>query len=322
MHTSPMSNAPLPFLPEPEPAAPAAPPNKKAAKTLILWVVLIVMFLGIWQFLSPSPGATPAPALPPCEPSSGWYTVAPYAVFFAILLIAYRWFVRSYGQNLDFQIAQEPGRLAMAERRFGPALEVFGRLQASYANKPAYEASAGIALGAAQLWAGRLDEAVHTLAAVERKRTVLFSSSIRTVAAAHLALAHALAGELDAAESWARETRARIAKNRDDRLEYAARLCLAEAIVTLRRGQPADASALLERNWTVMREALTANMMRVAEVLTAFAESTRGVRQANTMAERLLRVEPTLPGDFAFLGVKWPEMQAFLDAHGLGAPTP
>lgn len=316
-----MSSEPLPFLPDPEPVTPPAPPKKNTVKTLTLWVVLIVMFLTIWQFLSPTPGATPEPAPPPCQSPPMWHSVAPYAAFFAIFFVIYRWFLRTYEQNLDFNVAQEPGRLAMAERRFGAALDVFARTQATYAKKPAYEASASVALGNAQLWAGRLDEAITTFATVERKRTVLFSSSIRTVGAAHLALAHALAGELEASERWSSETRARLAKNRDDRFEYAARLCLAEAVVSLRRGHPADAGALLERNWTIMREVLSGNTMRMAEVLSAFAESARGVRQSNTMVERLLRVEPTLPGDFAFLGVKWPEMQAFLDAHGLGAPA-
>lgn len=316
-----MSNEPLPFLPEPELMAPPAPPKKSAWKTLLLWVILVVMFLTIWQFLTPDGSATPDPALAPCAPPPAWQTVAPYAAFIAILFFLYRWFVRTYRQSVDYNVGQEPGRFALAERRFGAALDVFTRTQAAYAKQAAYEGAASISLGNAQLWAGRLDEAISTFATIERKRAVLFSSSIRTLAAVHLTLAQALAGQLDASERWASETRSRIAKNRDDRIDYAARLCLAEAVVLLRRGRAEDASALLERNWTIMREILNGNTMRAAEVLSAFAESTRGVRQSNTMAERLLRVEPTLPGDFAFLGVKWPEMQAFLDAHGLGAPA-
>lgn len=316
-----MSSEPLPFLPEPEPVTPPAPPKKTAVKTLILWVVLIVTFLSIWQFLAPAPGAKPEPVLPPCESAPIWHSVAPYVAFFAIFVGVYRWFLRGYAQSLEFNVAQEPARVAIAERRFGAALDVLTRTQQTYAKKPVYEASASIAVGCAQLWAGRLGDAINTLATVERKRTVLGSSSIRVVAGVHLALAHALAGELEAAERWASETRARITKSKDDRLEYAARLCLAETVVRLRRGQPAEALALLERNWTTMREVLNGNTMRVAEVLSAFAEAARGVRQSNTMAERLLRVEPVLPGDFAFLGVKWPEMQTFLDAHGLGTPA-
>lgn len=278
-----------------------------------------MMFLAIWQFLSPEPGSKPQmPAAPPCEPSAMWVTVAPYAAFFALFFFMYRWFLRAYGQSLEFNLAQEPGRFALAERRFGAALELFARNQTAYAKKPGYEAAASISLGLAQLWAGHLDLAIATFAALEKKRTVLVTSSVRTLAAVHLAFAQGLAGQLDASERWCAEARARLAKNRDDRIEYAARLCLAETVIALRRGRSAEAGALLERSWTPMREVLNANSMRVAEVLRAFAESAGGVRQSNTMVERLLRVEPVLPGDFAFLGVKWPEMQAFLDAHGLG----
>ena len=119
---------------------------------------------------------------------------------------------------------------------------------------------------------------------------------------------------------WCAEARARIAKNRDDRIDYAARLCLAEAVIALRRGRPADATTLLERGWATMREVLNANTLRVAEVVRALAEAAGGLRQTNTVAERLLRVEPVIAGEFAFLGARWPEMRAFLDAHGLGAP--
>jgi hypothetical protein len=197
---------------------------------------------------------------------------------------------------------------------------VFSKNRSAYAKKPGYEASAALALGHAQLWGGHHDEAIGTFAQIEKKRAVLFSSSVRTVAATHLALAQGLSGQLDAAEKWCAEARARIAINRDDRIDYAARICLAEAVVALRRGRPADATALLERGWATMREVLNANTLRVAEVVRALAEAAGGLRQTNTVAERLLRVEPVIAGEFAFLGARWPEMRAFLDAHGLGAP--
>jgi hypothetical protein len=316
-----MSSEPLPFLPEPEPVTPPTPPKKSGRKTLVLWVILIMMFLAIWQFLAPEPGTgkPPAPVAPPCEPASWWVTTAPWLAIAVCLFFAVRWFLRAYGQSLEFNVAQEPGRVAVAERRFGAAFDVFARNVVAYAKKPPYVASANLALGHAQLWAGEIPRAIETFAGIEKKRAVLFSSSVRTIAAVNLAFAQALAGQPDAAERWCAETRARLAKNRDDRLEYAARLCLAEATIALRRGRGVDAAALLEKNWVTMREVLNANMMRVAEVLRAFAEAAGGVRQSNTIPERLVRVEPVLPGEFAFLGLQWPEMQTFLAAHGLGA---
>lgn len=314
-----MSSEPSPFLPEPEPAAPPAAPKGSGAKTLALWVVLILMFLGVWTFLAPHPAQRHVPVGPPCEPSAWWVTASPMVGSFALLILFGWWFKRRYGQSLEFNLAQEPGRSAMAERRFGAAFEAFARVQAAYAKQPAYHAAASLSLGVAQLAAGQLDHAIDTFATLEKKRTVLFSSGIRTLAAVNLALAQALAGQLDAAERWCAEASARLAKNGDNRLDYASRLHLAESVLALRRERPAEAVALLEKNWTGMREFSNGNSMRVAEVLRAFGESAGGMRESNTMTERLLRVEPVLPGDFAFLGVKWPEMQLFLDAHGLGA---
>ena len=70
-----------PFLPEPENApVPAATQKKNGVRTLLLWVALIVMFLGVWQFLTPNDknhdGAThertPAVAeAKPCKEDSG-----------------------------------------------------------------------------------------------------------------------------------------------------------------------------------------------------------------------------------------------------------
>jgi hypothetical protein len=309
-----------PFLPQPEPVAPAAPPNKKSSvKTLVLWVILIMMFLAIWQFFSPEPGKTrsalPAPA--PCETVSAWWTTAPVVIVLVLVVVGLRWFWRSYALSVEFGLAMEPGRVAVAERRFAAAFDVFARNAAAYAKKPGYEASARLSLGNAQLWAGELTRAIDTFAAIEKKRAVLFSSSVRTIAAVNLAFAQALLGQLDAAERWSTETRARLTKNRDDRLDYAARLCLAEATIAIRRGRSQEAAELLEKNWATMREVLSGNMMRVAELLRAFVDAAGGVRQSNTLTERLVRVEPVLPGELAFLGVGWPEMHAFLAAHGL-----
>jgi hypothetical protein len=113
-------DAPPPFLPEPEPLTPAKPPQKSGIKTLALWVVLILMFLAIWQFLAPDPNSAHPPA-PPCEPGPMWTRVLPYAICFGLVALLYRWFWRTYQVSLDFNVAQEPGRIALAERRFAAA---------------------------------------------------------------------------------------------------------------------------------------------------------------------------------------------------------
>jgi hypothetical protein len=58
--------------------------------------------------------------------------------------------------------------------------------------------------------------------------------------------------------------------------------------------------------------------MRLVEVVRAFAEAQGGLRASNAVAERLVRIEPVVKGELAFLGVAWPEMKAFLGATGGG----
>ena len=113
------------------------------------------------------------------------------------------------------------------------------------------------------------------------------------------------------------DSRERLAKCGDDRTYAGSKLCLAEAILSMRRGDAASAVASFEKRWLLLRGTLDTNTMRVVEVVRAFAEVGGGVRQYNTVQERLIRVEPIAGNEFAFLGVRWPEMQAFLISHQL-----
>lgn len=97
----------------------------------------------------------------------------------------------------------------------------------------------------------------------------------------------------------------------------AGKLRLAEAVVACRRGAPKEAIALLEDVWLELRFSFIADWMRVAEIIRAFAESQGDVREQNVIAGRIMRVEPVIGDELAFLRRKWPEMHAFLAAHGL-----
>src|SRR5262245_22394512 len=126
-----------PFLPEHVP--PPEPPKKNTAKTLALWVLLVLVFLAIWQFLSPAerpPGAPAPPPLPPCE-SSAWPTVLTTLVpIVFLLLVLWAIFVRPLRGSSSFNAAQEPGAVALAERRFVDAIEIFRRLRLAHEKKP------------------------------------------------------------------------------------------------------------------------------------------------------------------------------------------
>jgi hypothetical protein len=174
----------------------------------------------------------------------------------------------------------------------------------------------------AQLRGGQIDVAIRSLAQVDRAKGVLFSSDLRTLAAAELGWANVLAGDLDTAQRWIDESRRRLAKSHGDgRLGGASMLNLAEAALSMRRGHAEEGVALLDKNWLLLRESSSGNRMRTLEVVRAFGEAGGGVRAYNVVSERLVRVQPALPGEFAFLGAKWPEMQAFLAAHDLAAKS-
>ena len=174
-----------------------------------------------------------------------------------------------------FNAMQEPGFVALAERRFGNAVDAFQSVASASARRPAWEAVALQNVGYAQLWAGRLDEALASYEHVERLPRMFLTGSMRLTTAAQL-LTNAIAGDLDTAGRWVDEGRRRLAKSDDSRLHSAAWLCLAEAIILVRRRRAADAGLLLEKNWAALRDTLTANVMRVVEIVRAHAEATSG----------------------------------------------
>jgi hypothetical protein len=309
----------VPFLPEPDPGP--RPPVRRGAKTLVLWVLLVVVFLVVWQALQPSGQHQAPPEAPACEPQF-WQTTVFTVVPFGLCVLLFFWFLRTYRVSLDFNLAQERARVALAEGRRREAIDALERLVAAHAKRPAYESSALVSLAHAQLWAGNLDGAIATFVRLERGRRMVGTSAVRALAATHLAFAYALAGQLDAAHRWAHEARGRLVKNRDDRLLPGAYLCLAEATIAVRRGDAERGAAMLDERWSLLREALSASAMRMVEVIRALAEAGGGVREYHRVGERLVRIEPTGPGEMAFLGARWPEMQGFLAAHGLVAPAP
>lgn len=309
------------YLPEPDASAPPAADKKRSWRTLLLWVVLIVMFLTIWQFLTPEGGTArpPTPRLAPCEDtSSPWSTALSFfpglAIVFLIVLLIWR----NFGVEAEFNASQEPGLVALSEHRYAEALAIFESAAARWKGRLHARCVVRTNIAHTHLRAGRIDEAIAAYVEVERDRSVLYTSGPRLLATVELAVVYGLAGLPDAAERWIAECRARLARSKDERMFFAARLCLAEAVVACRRGNPKAAVENLERHWTKLRFSLTADAMRAVEVVRAFAEAQSvGVREQNVVAQRLVQLEPTVRGEFDYLGARWPEMQAFLASHDL-----
>src|SRR5688572_29480608 len=87
-----------PYLPE---HAPPPPPPRSvkstSARSLILWVILIVLFLTIWQFLSPAervPSSPPQCVAPCALPSSAWSSTLITLIPLAFLVFLFFLFMR------------------------------------------------------------------------------------------------------------------------------------------------------------------------------------------------------------------------------------
>ena len=164
------------------------------------------MFLAIWQFLEPAPRKQPSAdgersqrsaqveAAEACPPSSSWTGPIPAVAPFVIVALLFVLFLRAYRQNVAFAVAQEPGRLAMAQRRFAEASGKFQATLPRFAKQPNYRAAVVINVADAELRAGRFDAAIAACAEVERSRTMLFGSGLRVRIATSMALTYALRG--------------------------------------------------------------------------------------------------------------------------------
>jgi hypothetical protein len=309
---------PAPYLPEPEPIETPKAKPQSAKKTLIVWLVLIALFVAVWTFLTPAGSGAAREALPPCEQASfSWVSVAlgwiPALLFSGLLVSLWRALVVGNAFHREL----ETSHVALAERRLPDALAALDGMLAKYGKKLSYVANVHLQRVTVLKLAGRLDEAVDACIQIERMPSLALTSGARAFAGARLAELYAMKGDLDAAERWTREVRARLAKNQDDRMAYAARLCVAEAIVLVRRGAAREAAASLEASWDKLRFTLSAQEMLVPEAVRGFAEAQASLREQNVATVRVLRLGEASRGELAFLGASWPEMRDFLAAHDL-----
>jgi hypothetical protein len=313
-----------PFLPD---AAPAEDETRKPHKrrAVLLWVIMMVTFLIVWNLLDVSSDKSTTPS---SSASHSWTSSLALLLPMAFLAVLYLWFRRLTGRPHDFNRLQTPGFIALAEGRWTEAVSLLRATLGSFAKKSVYRSVAERNVGHAAMYAGMLDEAIASFSIAERGASSLAAPDVRALAAVDLAQAYALAGDVPTAQRWADCARTRLAKAMGSRLTLASYLCIAEALIALRAGRPAQALGLLEDNRLKLRYALTANTMRMAEVIAAFAlaaaglSATAGLRDQADVAARLARISPVLPQEFAYLGVRWPEFLAFLQEHQLAKAGP
>lgn len=125
----------------------------------------------------------------------------------------------------------------------------------------------------------------------------------------------ALAGDLDAAEKWQGETRARLVSGSVTALQL-------DVIIAARRGRLDDAEALLQLNWNAAEGRMTAPAMKLVRVLRAFVANRRTPDDDGAVEVWLAGVRPVRGGMFTYLGTQWPDFAAFERKYLPGAEAP
>jgi hypothetical protein len=234
----------------------------------------------------------------------GWTLLALVACAVVALLLVIRIWKRFQAANLEALRALGSGGLRRAEDLYRAWL---GRWPGSVDRMARHN------LAWTRLKQADLDGAVALL--VENDRLGV-EGPIATKCAVDLAFCHALLGRHELATAWLAESDRRKPRGADP--THDAMRVFAAAVIDCRAGRAVEASAALEERWTEHEGVLSGESIRPMRVVRAFAVAQaggpRGAGQAETLAAL---AKPAYPGEYDFLGVAWPEMQAFLAAHSL-----
>jgi tetratricopeptide (TPR) repeat protein len=293
-----------PFLPPPAADNPI-PQKKSPAKTFVIWFLLIVLFLALCNYFTISSSPQPSVA---ARIYDGFFSLLSYGWPFAIIGFVFFYLWWQFRNSVQFQLAQEPGLIALAEGQLDRAATLFQETIQKYKNQQQYAAVARHNHAVALRRQGNLARAIEKFIAVEKGAGLVYSAEIRLLAAIQLADCYALRGELAASHQWIDESRKRLARS-SHRTHSACQLRLAEATLQCREGKFADALRGLERDWRQLEGNLAVVMMRTAWLLRAFALSHEGGPRDASAAPYLMMLRGQ---SLDHLAVDWPELKTFL----------
>lgn len=291
-----------PYLPRPE--APQPAPQANGKRTLILWGVLILIFVAIYQLVSAN---APAHARPEAEPADGWSALSLMGpgVVFAVIAWCVLWVrrVNAVQPRMNEAIAKLRDGDTDGSDRILDELAARYRWPGTVVVMIAFNRASG---------AARRGDFARAIALYERAfpRVIWNRRQIRHAIAVEVAWCHSLAGDLAAAERWL-TTAAGLAKD-----EGAVSPLLVETVVALRRGKAEETAARLAERWPELERTLVGVVLRPLRVLWAFALAQLGPRGAGQVEAVLAPIRPLRPGEMESYRKAWPEMALFLDAHG------
>ncbi len=298
-----------PFLPS---SRKSNPLRSKASKTILLWLLLIVMFVSIYQlFTAPTPGHHHQQAPTPDPFASLWPQWSLMGLVFASFVGWGLWnrrnVRRAFVMNGEGLELLGRGELKKAQALFETMGQQFGRLRT-------FKGLAQHNLAWVLLTDGQLERATAELTALEKSDGLATAPALKPGAASMLALCHALAGNFELATPWLAEAEKR-KPAAGEPLRITGTLTVVRAIMFCRQGQPAEATRMLDRDWHTL-EGLGGDQLRPLRLLRAFAASATGGPRDDGAVDRLLApLRESRPGSLRYLTVAWPELGAFIDLH-------
>lgn len=305
------------FLPPREPSdnPAAAKSGGSATKTFLVWFVLIVIAVAMYNIFAAAPSSR---AQPPTPASTWLLAIVKHGWPFAAITLFVVWVRRQLRGGNTLQERLESGTLALANGDAAGAVARYREVERLYAKQTTYLASVRLYRALAELRAGQLGAAVETLISVERTPGFVFGSDVRTSATVWLAISFALRGDVERASRWLADVDRRL-RRAQLRIAPASLRSLAEALLWLRRDDPTVAARVIDRDRAAIEESLAVAYVRVVWLVRAFAAARlAGPRDEAAAAEpwlRLLRGAPA--ASLGWVATEWPELRTFMTAHDL-----
>jgi hypothetical protein len=220
------------------------------------------------------------------------------------------WVIALYWQARQFERRLPAARQLLARGELARAVEQLEVVTRRTWLSARRHATARHVLGAALLRRGETAAAIDMMWSAHWWRSEL-EASVATSNACHIALALALFGHLDSADLWLAEAEQR------QEPSSAALLALPFAVIGCRRGRADEVARKLQNRWHDLESGLTGEYLRPLRVVRALALLESGPRAGGALEAILDGARPFRPGEYDYLGRRWPEMERFLTTQGL-----
>jgi len=268
--------------------------GRNATRTIVLWVLLIILFLALWEFLQKTPGPHPAEATH--ESGTSPWAVTAVIVVIGALFVGYAKLVNRVRR------ANQKGIELLSEGKRAEALEVLEKAASMIAGGWAPKFNAALCL----LELGRPDEALPRFEKVARS-SALEKVPLQGAAVMHFAaLSASLAGDESRAREWF---------EKGGKLANSPMSAVVEATLLARAGNAGAAVHVVETRWREL-ESCSAVYRKAARAIQAWSAAQIGQPEPYIL-EAIGGAKPCAPGELDFLGVRWPELAAFLKARGM-----